>query len=89
MLFCKQCRRELSLRGETPDPCLGMLPGVKYACCGHGDEGYISFDNGVIIRGQFSIEAPGFIQTEPYILRTYLLNDISNTFSKIKYLVNK
>ena len=34
-----------------PDPCLGMLPGVNFACCGHGtDNGYIAFENGVTIR---------------------------------------
>ena len=35
------------------DDCLGMLPGVKYACCGHGDRdnAYIMFENGVIVRG--------------------------------------
>jgi hypothetical protein len=24
---------------ECPDPCLGMLPGVMFACCGHGRTG--------------------------------------------------
>jgi hypothetical protein len=36
------------------DPCLGVLPGVLYACCGHGDKpfksGYIAFENGVTVR---------------------------------------
>jgi len=33
------------------DPCLGKLPGVKFACCGHGKRfGYIFFDNGVTVR---------------------------------------
>lgn len=41
---------------EGHDPCLGSLPGVKNACCGHGGEGYISFDNGVVVRGLFCIE---------------------------------
>jgi hypothetical protein len=37
------------------DPCIENLPGVLYACCGHGVEpGYISFENGVIIRGVFT-----------------------------------
>lgn len=31
---------------QHPDPCLGHLPGVKYACCGHGDYGYVWFTNG-------------------------------------------
>lgn len=35
------------------DVCLGTLPGVANACCGHGDRSraYIQFTNGVIIRG--------------------------------------
>ena len=33
-----------------PDPCWGLLPGVKAACCGHGvRNGYISFENGITI----------------------------------------
>lgn len=35
------------------DPCLGVLPGVTNACCGHGnpDEAYICFMGGMVIRG--------------------------------------
>jgi hypothetical protein len=31
------------------DPCIGGLPGVAYACCGHGEKvgGYILFENGI------------------------------------------
>ena len=49
----KQCQRcKLMLPESGPDPCLGHLPGVKFACCGHGSKegGYISFENGRIIR---------------------------------------
>jgi hypothetical protein len=47
-----RCPRCSLVRVETggPDPCLGLLPGVKYACCGHGGLGYISFENGKVIR---------------------------------------
>lgn len=42
---CGPCGRTIT-RGE-PDPCLGTLPGVDYACCGHGEgEGYICFTPG-------------------------------------------
>jgi hypothetical protein len=39
----------------TPDPCLGWLPGVQFACCGHGqpmDENhpYVSFTNGQLLE---------------------------------------
>lgn len=55
---CKKCGKvfEGSNIGD-PDPCLGTLPGVKNACCGHGvrSQSYICFENGVIIR-DFKIE---------------------------------
>ena len=33
---------------EGPDPCLGWLPGVRYACCGHGFAGhcYLLYEDG-------------------------------------------
>ena len=38
------------------DPCLGVLPGVESACCGHGvKKGYIIFSDGTKIKGEFSI----------------------------------
>jgi hypothetical protein len=41
------------------DPCLGRLPGVKNACCGHGfpQYGYIMFDNSMVIRNFLMVEA--------------------------------
>jgi len=38
--------------GAHPDPCLGELPGVQGACCGHGDraDAYIGWENGCTIR---------------------------------------
>jgi len=36
---------------EGYDFCLGKLPGVKNACCGHGiKEGYIHFENDKTIK---------------------------------------
>ncbi len=38
--FCDRCNWRLPERG--PDPCLGHLPDVLYACCGHGiDDPYV------------------------------------------------
>jgi len=36
---------------SAPDPCLGLLPGVVAACCGHGgkERGYLKFSNGVVL----------------------------------------
>lgn len=52
---CGHCGKPNTEEGH--DGCLGLLPGVINACCGHGtDEGYIMFENGVTIRGRFKIE---------------------------------
>lgn len=48
---CPECGMAREANGH--DPCLGELPGVKFACCGHGGKGpclpYIYFENGVHI----------------------------------------
>ena len=45
---CPKCGKLPTKEGH--DACLGTLPGVKFACCGHGvTQGYISFENGVRI----------------------------------------
>ncbi len=38
---------------EGHDRCLGELPGVMNACCGHGERGesYVQFNNGVRLAG--------------------------------------
>lgn len=42
---------------ENHDACLGTLPGVVDACCGHGvTEAYINFENGLTLRGSLVIE---------------------------------
>ncbi|MCK5613833.1 hypothetical protein KAR91_68850 [Candidatus Pacearchaeota archaeon] len=48
---CVKCGEVFSL--GIPDPCLGRLPGVDNACCGHGvpDQAYIRFTNHVCIKG--------------------------------------
>jgi hypothetical protein len=48
---CAKCGVLFSL--EEVDPCLGILPGVDKACCGHGicTEAYVRFENGVVFRG--------------------------------------
>ena len=49
---CKKCGKNVTKDGH--DPCIANLPGVKFACCGHGKEkGYVSFGNGIVIRGHF------------------------------------
>lgn len=50
---CPECHLKRGADGH--DPCMGALPGVKYACCGHGgktmsSDGYIYFENGTVVR---------------------------------------
>lgn len=54
---CGKCGEYRTKEGH--DPCLGTLPGVVNACCGHGDESvsYVAFASGIILRG-FVIDAP-------------------------------
>lgn len=43
---CPHCGKLPTRDGE--DGCLGHLPGVMHACCGHGvEDGYITFENGM------------------------------------------
>ncbi len=50
---CGHCGEYGNSNDGLPDPCLGQLPGVTNACCGHGNpkESYIVFSGGVVIRG--------------------------------------
>jgi hypothetical protein len=51
---CVQCG--LLAAPDGPDPCLGMLPDVKAACCGHGvDEPYVLVGHGTV-RGQQALD---------------------------------
>jgi len=40
---CKRCKRFPTIEGY--DACLGFLPGVKSACCGHGIEEGVMMEN--------------------------------------------
>lgn len=53
--LCNECGKKAGF--PKVDPCLGELPGVKSACCGHGKRkaAYILFDNNIILRG-FKVE---------------------------------
>lgn len=55
---CKYCGLD-NRPDDDHDPCLGELPGVRNACCGHGNinEAYIEFSDRTIIRGKDTIEA--------------------------------
>lgn len=57
---CAQCglfpTESASDQNEKVDPCLGILPGVAFACCGHGYDdtgcgsGYVLFTDGMRIQ---------------------------------------
>ncbi len=49
---CGRCKRMSTEEGH--DSCLGSLPDVANACCGHGDdtEAYIQFNDGLIVTGE-------------------------------------
>lgn len=56
---CRKCGLVFEGSNEgDPDPCLGNLPGVDNACCGHGvpDQSYIRFTSGVVVRGFPAVE---------------------------------
>lgn len=50
---CIVCGQQEWSGDGAVDNCLGLLPGVSNACCGHGDPtcSYIQFTNGLLIRG--------------------------------------
>jgi hypothetical protein len=42
---------------EGHDYCMRNLVGIINACCGHGvEEGYLQFEDGRVLRGNFTIE---------------------------------
>ena len=44
-LECPKCGKTETSEGH--DPCIANLPGVAFACCGHGVDGpYVKFENG-------------------------------------------
>ncbi len=55
---CRKCGAEC--KNAESDSCLGDLPGVDNACCGHGDPAYayIRFTNGMAIEGFTKIHYP-------------------------------
>lgn len=49
---CGRCDQARTIDGH--DACLGDLPGVMNACCGHGQErgAYVQFWDGSVLQGQ-------------------------------------
>lgn len=62
---CGHCG--LMQTAEGHDPCLGTLPGVINACCGHGNrsESFVMFEGGATLRGfLLDTQAPTEAQTD-------------------------
>lgn len=47
---CEYCRKDNTIEGH--DACLGTLPGLMNACCGHGNvsEAFVQFLDGFCVR---------------------------------------
>lgn len=52
---CGRCGKHSTPEGH--DACLGKLPGVSNACCGHGSdrEAYVQFDTGARLSGSAAV----------------------------------
>jgi hypothetical protein len=55
-LPCGHCGKENTPEGH--DGCVGTLPGVMNACCGHGaiGEAYVQFPNGRLMQKQEALD---------------------------------
>lgn len=67
------------------DPCIKNLPGVEFACCGHGrQDGYVMFDDGRVLRGLFDHTPQSGRDGKPYgywrIEPPFDLSDILTVF---------
>ena len=53
---CGHCNIDNTVEGH--DGCLGALPGLKNACCGHGKENdaYVQYLNGSCVHGKSAME---------------------------------
>lgn len=54
-IACKAARPA----SEAPDPCLGHLPGLRFACCGHGSSSLcylVRDEDGVRLGGEAARE---------------------------------
>jgi hypothetical protein len=53
---CGHCNGHRTIEGH--DWCLGTLPGVMNACCGHGElgEAYVQMPDGTITQGQDALD---------------------------------
>lgn len=69
--WCGHCG--LSDTPEEHDGCLGALPGVMNACCGHGDEeeAYVQFWDGASLHGSEAVEWIESVRDSPPAVMRY------------------
>ncbi len=62
---CGKCGEYQTPEGH--DPCLGTLPGVRNACCGHGieAEAYVQLVNGDRVEGKEALLLATELSKEP------------------------
>lgn len=53
---CSHCEKFCTPEGH--DACLGTLPGVTNACCGHGvlNDAYVQIGSGKVVLGETAVE---------------------------------
>ncbi|MGY0692961.1 hypothetical protein ACW2QC_09260 [Virgibacillus sp. FSP13] len=63
---CGHCGKECTPEGH--DGCLGTLPGVMNACCGHGQtrESYVQFLDGYSIHGEDGLSILNILKKHKY-----------------------
>lgn len=61
---CGYCNEFNTAEGH--DACLGTLPGVINACCGHGSvrEAYVQFKNKDVVRGSAAVEVQEILKMQ-------------------------
>jgi hypothetical protein len=59
---------------DGEDGCLGHLPGVITACCGHGErDGYIIFENGKQLTFRLTADTTFATPTNPQPKKTWVV----------------
>lgn len=64
---CRYCKRFNTV--EDHDACLGTLPGVMNACCGHGcvDEAYVQFLDKTVVNGSAAVEVQEILKMQRWV----------------------
>ena len=74
---------------NNADPCLGFLPGVANACCGHGDKerAYVQMMDGSIVSGEDAITMQSILKKADRTNCDIFLNYKISDFEVSKNLV--